>query len=233
MRFLNADPIGFSGGSNWFAYADGNPISLSDPFGLSPWFSQDAYGNNLNMGRYGAIGGYGEGGPSTAEARDLMVTMTYTGLGVAAGAASTAVVAGAAYGALAVGVESSVVTGTLFAAGTAGSLATGYSIYQDPSRDNIAYNIGSLAGGMVVGGAVAGSLGKKLSPPNYSESVQAPALRQEFDMRWTDSSGKPSVMALFANYGTAVATGPTFGGAAGALNLSGLGLSNMCKTNSK
>ncbi len=34
MRFLNADPSGFSGGSNWFAYADGNPISRSDPFGL-------------------------------------------------------------------------------------------------------------------------------------------------------------------------------------------------------
>jgi RHS repeat-associated protein len=34
MRFLNADPIGFSGGSNWFVYADGNPISMSDPFGL-------------------------------------------------------------------------------------------------------------------------------------------------------------------------------------------------------
>ena len=43
MRFLNADPSGFSGGSNWFAYADGNPISKNDPFGLcaeggrSPW----------------------------------------------------------------------------------------------------------------------------------------------------------------------------------------------------
>jgi len=34
MRFLNPDPIGFSGGSNWFAYAGGNPVSLSDPLGL-------------------------------------------------------------------------------------------------------------------------------------------------------------------------------------------------------
>jgi RHS repeat-associated protein len=37
MRFLNADPIGFSGGQNWFAYADGDPISKSDPFGLWGW----------------------------------------------------------------------------------------------------------------------------------------------------------------------------------------------------
>ncbi len=48
MRFLNADPIGFSGGSNWFAYADGNPISLSDPFGLC-------------AGRNACTGGYGTG----------------------------------------------------------------------------------------------------------------------------------------------------------------------------
>jgi hypothetical protein len=34
-RFLNADPAGFSGGLNFYAYADGNPISLVDPFGLS------------------------------------------------------------------------------------------------------------------------------------------------------------------------------------------------------
>jgi RHS repeat-associated protein len=35
MRFLNADPMGFTGGLNWFAFADGNPISQSDPFGLA------------------------------------------------------------------------------------------------------------------------------------------------------------------------------------------------------
>ncbi len=37
MRFLNADPIGFSGGQNWFAYANGDPISALDPFGLWSW----------------------------------------------------------------------------------------------------------------------------------------------------------------------------------------------------
>src|SRR5258707_4402837 len=33
-RFINADPSGFSGGLNFYAYADGNPISMLDPFGL-------------------------------------------------------------------------------------------------------------------------------------------------------------------------------------------------------
>lgn len=33
-RFINPDPSGFAGGLNWYAYADGNPISLIDPFGL-------------------------------------------------------------------------------------------------------------------------------------------------------------------------------------------------------
>jgi RHS repeat-associated protein len=33
-RFLNADPIGFGGGMNWYAFANGNPFMLMDPFGL-------------------------------------------------------------------------------------------------------------------------------------------------------------------------------------------------------
>ena len=32
-RFINADPIGFTGGMNWYAFANGNPISYVDPSG--------------------------------------------------------------------------------------------------------------------------------------------------------------------------------------------------------
>ena len=33
-RFLNPDPSGFNGGLNFYAYANGNPITYLDPFGL-------------------------------------------------------------------------------------------------------------------------------------------------------------------------------------------------------
>ena len=35
-RFINPDPSGFAGGLNFYCYANGNPISYIDPFGLSP-----------------------------------------------------------------------------------------------------------------------------------------------------------------------------------------------------
>ena len=35
MRFINADPIGFAGGANWYAYTNNNPLTLVDPSGES------------------------------------------------------------------------------------------------------------------------------------------------------------------------------------------------------
>jgi RHS repeat-associated protein len=36
-RFVSADPSGFAGGLNFYAYANGNPVSYLDPFGLGYW----------------------------------------------------------------------------------------------------------------------------------------------------------------------------------------------------
>ena len=36
-RFINPDPLGFTGGLNFYAFADGNPVSMIDPFGLFSW----------------------------------------------------------------------------------------------------------------------------------------------------------------------------------------------------
>jgi RHS repeat-associated protein len=42
-RFINQDPSGFSGGLNVYAFANGNPVSYLDPFGLSAQATGDSY----------------------------------------------------------------------------------------------------------------------------------------------------------------------------------------------
>ena len=42
-RFLNPDPLGFGGGMNFYAYANGNPVLYLDPFGLSFWSDTGDY----------------------------------------------------------------------------------------------------------------------------------------------------------------------------------------------
>jgi len=56
--FLNADPIGFAGGLNWYQYAAGNPISYVDPSGLYPGeFLVDYWAGAIVNPANGTLGG--------------------------------------------------------------------------------------------------------------------------------------------------------------------------------
>jgi hypothetical protein len=56
--FINADPIGFAGGMNWFAYARGNPLNYIDPEGTNPLL----YWGAVAL-RYGATRAYAYAAP--------------------------------------------------------------------------------------------------------------------------------------------------------------------------
>ncbi len=53
-RFLNPDPSGFAGGLNFYAYANGNPVSYIDPFGL--WAGVDDLAFTAGGAVLGAVG---------------------------------------------------------------------------------------------------------------------------------------------------------------------------------
>jgi RHS repeat-associated protein len=138
-RFINSDPTGFSGGLNFYAYANGNPISLIDPFGLSFWSVTGHFLEGAVIGAAVAVVVI-VAAPEIAAAG--AVALTYAGIEAATATtiASATVTAGLTVTA-GVGTYSTVVN-TAQSAGTAS--VTG-------NWDAVAYNAGALTGASIVG----------------------------------------------------------------------------------
>jgi hypothetical protein len=89
MRFLNADPIGFAAGSNWYAYASNSPLLFIDPTGLWSWKEII----DRALGGLRAVGGVFEVGAGSAIAVAASAggaATSWTGIGVVVGAAGVA-----------------------------------------------------------------------------------------------------------------------------------------------
>jgi RHS repeat-associated protein len=226
-RFINPDPAGFAGGLNWYSYADGNPVSIVDPFGLQGIPSPA----NIAVG-FGP--GFGESVADwnnrfqAANQQALPIEASALG-GYAVGAAGATAAAVGATTLVSAGVPQSVVTGGLFVTGVAGFTASGYSIYNNPSPNNVAFNAGGLAGGLAVGGFLANDVASALSPSGYQPSSSA-SLASELSMVWRDNNGNPNPLSMLPAWllpGAEVgpmSTGPSTGGAAGAIGGAGSGV---------
>ncbi|MBI2570336.1 MAG: RHS repeat protein [Candidatus Schekmanbacteria bacterium] len=172
-RWTARDPILFQGGqANLYAYVGNDALNLVDRSGLM--VPEPAGGYNW--------GGY----------YDPVMSLPPAGVfgsfveGVAIGALSAGAVALGAAGIVAVGVPGSIVTAGLLVFGGFGYGVVGVSIYLNPSPENIAYNVGGLVGGAIVGGAAARPLACRLSAPGH-EPLPGRAgwnLRNEWRMRW-------------------------------------------------
>jgi len=214
-RFINADPLKFGGGLNFYAFCDGNPISNEDPLGL-----QIPSPANVAVG-FGP--GYGESTvdwnnqfqAANLEASSLELE---AGGGALVGGSGAAVFSLAAEGLVGLGFSQSFVTGGLLVTGSAGFVASGVSIYYDSFVNNIAYNAGGLGGGLLVGSTFADGVAASLSPPGYQPSGNG-SLAADLSMAWTDANGNVNPVAFLIDWllpGAPVgpmSTGPSIVGA--------------------
>jgi RHS repeat-associated protein len=147
------------------------------------------------------------------------------GKGVLHGAIGAAVIVGGAAAAIAFGAPAAFVTSALYITGAFGGGVTMVSIIYDPSAGNVGYNLGSLTGAAIVGGASARTLRANLSPPG--SPTASSTLYGEWTSRWVDPQNPNSFIAgqlnYYVNFSYANSKGPTAASAAGAVMGAGSG----------
>ena len=150
-RFINPDPSGFSGGLNFYTYANGNPVSYLDPFGL------DAFNPGLVF--------YLQGPDSQQHLEDLTQNIERVNYGLA-GVTLGFVTAGtitvlapmAVSGLVALNVSESaanaIVTTTVAGTSIAGGASTTVDIIQNSQAgnwNNVVFDFGTFLGGSIFG----------------------------------------------------------------------------------
>jgi hypothetical protein len=198
-------PVFRGGGLNWYAYADGNPISNLDPFGLWTWSEAGTMAVH-----------FGEGvvvGAAVTAAVIVAAPVVVSGL-VAVGVSAT-IAGGAVTTAIGVGA----VIGTSRVAGDIVGSAEGGNWNQ------VAYDAGTLAGGFAVGAGGNPSGGRAMAEGKMGKPSPAPNTWNPITILQYEQSARYQSDYPDGNLGTWMASArtPASGGASATGIAAGVG----------
>jgi RHS repeat-associated protein len=196
MRFLNADPIGFEGGLNWYASFDNNPVGKADPLGLTGW----AMPAQLNQNA-GFTAGYWQGAANAVP----------MGLG-AAGAAFTGPIVGGAILSAGINTSAQLNSGSGFsktslaidtAVGAAAPLALGKAV------PYVASKLSNAAKGSVGEwlSYIKGVLTGKGVNPAEGETIRVAGRQPKPDFAYPGKGPDGNTLYVEAKFGTSSLTG--------------------------
>jgi hypothetical protein len=207
MSFSN-DPIGISGGLNQYVFCSNNPVNFTDPYGLLTW---------SQVGHFAAGVAIGAG----------VAVVVVVAAPVVASAGAAALVAAGVSAATAGTVASATVTaglgvGAVWGASTTAGHAVGNA--EAGNWDAVAYDVGTLTGGAVVGGlgggrAMAGGVsGRPTTVPRSWNPLTA-----DQGYGYVRNPNVPLGRDIYNWLGT----GPTPSSAGGAATLIGSGMATL------
>ncbi len=209
-RWLSKDPILLEGGLNLYAFCGNDPVNFTDPLGLLTW---------SQVGHFAAGMAIGAG----------IAAVVVVAAPAIASAGAAALVAAGMSAATAGTISTATVSGGLLIAGGYGFYTTGVNIHQNVIAgdwDAVAFDTGTLVGGVAVGVCGRPSGGRALAEGMMGGPSPAPntwnpirILAYEWANRYRPSMGPPGAK-YFATSPT-----PASGGAAAAGIASGIGSS--------